>query len=249
MRTAGRLAAATLDMISTYVQEGVTTAELDRLCHEFVMDHGATPASLGYRGFPNATCISLNHVVCHGIPGERLLNEGDILNIDLAVILDGWHGDNSRMYTVGKISMRAARLIDVTHEAMMRGIAAIRPGATIGHIGAAIQQHVEAARFSVVRDFCGHGLGRVYHDAPNVLHFGRAGEGPVLRPGMFLTVEPMVNVGRSEVKVLSDGWTAVTRDRSLSAQFEHTVGVTETGYEVFTFSPAKFTNPSYVTVG
>lgn len=249
MRAAGRLAAATLDMIGAHVREGVTTAELDRLCHAFVMDHGATPASLGYGGFPNATCISPNHVVCHGFPGERRLNAGDIVNIDIAVILDGWHGDNSRMYTVGKISTLAARLIDVTYEAMMRGIAAIRPGATVGHIGAAIQHYVEAARFSVVRDFCGHGLGRIYHDEPNVLHFGQAGEGAVLRPGMFLTVEPMVNAGRPEVKILSDGWTAVTRDRSLSAQFEHSVGVTETGYELFTLSPAHFTKPPYVTAG
>jgi methionyl aminopeptidase len=246
MCAAGRLAAATLDMICAHVREGVTTAGLDRLCHEFVMDHGAAPASLGYRGFPNATCISLNHVVCHGIPGERRLNEGDILNIDLAVILDGWHGDNSRMYAVGKIKTLAMSLIDVTYEAMMRGIAAIRPGATIGHIGAAIQQYVEAAGFSVVRDFCGHGLGRDYHEAPNVLHYGCVGEGPVLRPGMFLTVEPMVNAGQPEVKILSDGWTAVTRDGSLSAQFEHSIGVTETGYKVFTLSPANLSKPPYV---
>jgi methionyl aminopeptidase len=245
MRTAGRLAAAALDMITVHVREGITTAELDRICHEFVLDHGATPASLGYRGYAHATCISLNHVVCHGIPGERRLAEGDILNIDLAVILDGWHGDSSRMYGVGKVSTRAMRLMDVTCEAMMRGIEAIRPGATIGDIGHAIQRHVEAERFSVVRDFCGHGLGRVYHDAPDVLNYGRPGEGPELRPGMFLTVEPMVNAGRPDVKVLSDGWTAVTRDRSLSAQFEHSVGVTETGYEIFTLSPARLTKPPY----
>ncbi len=245
MRAAGRLAAAALDMIAPHVQPGVTTAALDRLCHDFVLDHGGTPASLGYRGYSHATCISPNHVVCHGIPGNRLLDEGDIVNIDLAVILNGWHGDTSRMYAVGPIGIRAARLIDVTYEAMMRGIRAIRPGATLGDIGFAIQRYVEAERFSVVRDFCGHGLGRVYHDAPNVLHFGRPGEGLKLRPGMFMTVEPMVNTGRPEIKVLSDGWTAVTRDRSLSAQFEHSIGVTETGCETFTLSPAGFTKPPY----
>ncbi|SDE57076.1 type I methionyl aminopeptidase [Belnapia rosea] len=245
MRAAGQLVAAALDMITAHVREGITTAELDRICYEFVLDHGARPASLGYRGYAHATCISLNHVVCHGIPGERRLAEGDILNIDLAVILDGWHGDSSRMYGVGKISVRAGRLMDVTYKAMMRGIEAIRPGATVGDIGHAIQRLVEAERFSVVRDFCGHGLGRVYHDAPNILNYGHPGEGPELRPGMFLTVEPMVNAGRLDVKVLSDGWTAVTRDRSLSAQFEHSVGVTETGYEIFTLSPAGLTSPPY----
>lgn len=245
MRAAGRLAAATLDMITAHVREGIATAELDRLCHEFVLDHGATPASLGYRGYAHATCISLNHVVCHGIPGERRLAEGDILNIDLAAILDGWHGDSSRMYAVGKVSTRAVRLMDVAYAAMMRGIEAIRPGATVGDVGFAIQRYVEAERFSIVRDFCGHGLGRVYHDAPDVPNYGRPGEGPELRPGMFLTVEPMVNAGRPEMKILSDGWTAVTRDRSLSAQFEHSVGVTETGREIFTLSPAGLTRPPY----
>lgn len=245
MRAAGRLVAAALDMITAHVRAGIATAELDRLCHEFVLDHGARPASLGYRGYAHATCISVNHTVCHGIPGTRTLVEGDILNIDLAAILDGWHGDSSRMYGVGQVSTRAMRLMDVTHEAMMQGIAAIRPGATVGDIGFAMQRHVEAARFSVVRDFCGHGLGRVYHDLPDVLNFGRPGQGAELRPGMFLTVEPMVNAGRSEVKVLADGWTAVTRDRSLSAQFEHSAGVTETGCEIFTSSPAGFTRPPY----
>jgi methionyl aminopeptidase len=245
MRAAGRLAAATLDMITAHVRAGITTAELDRLCHAFILEQGAIPASLGYKGYAHATCISLNHVVCHGIPGGRVLVEGDILNIDLAVILDGWHGDSSRMYTVGQISTRAARLIAVTYEAMMRGIAAIRPGATLGDIGFAMQSHAEAARFSVVRDFCGHGLGRTYHDAPNVLNYGRQGQGAALRPGMFLTVEPMVNAARPEVKVLADGWTAVTRDRGLSAQFEHSIGVTEQGCEIFTLSPAGFTAPPY----
>lgn len=245
MRAAGQIVAAALDMITVHVRAGTTTAELDRLCHEFVLDHGARPASLGYRGYAHATCISVNHTVCHGIPGTRRLAEGDILNIDLAAILDGWHGDSSRMYGVGQVATRAMRLMDVTHEAMMQGIAAIRPGATVGDIGIAIQRHVEAARFSVVRDFCGHGLGRVYHDLPDVLNFGRAGQGAELRPGMFLTIEPMVNAGRAEVKVLADGWTAVTRDRSLSAQFEHSVGVTETGCEIFTTSPAGFARLPY----
>ncbi|MCI0754313.1 type I methionyl aminopeptidase [Teichococcus vastitatis] len=245
MRAAGRLAAAALDMITAHVREGVITAELDRLCHAFILEHGAVPASLGYRGYTHATCISLNHVVCHGLPGDRMLMEGDILNIDLAVILDGWHGDSSRMYAVGEIGTRAVRLIDVAYGAMMRGIAAVRPGATLGDIGFAIQSHVEAARFSVVRDFCGHGLGRTYHDAPNVLNHGQKGRGPALRPGMFLTVEPMVNAGQADVKMLSDGWTAVTRDRSLSAQFEHSIGVTESGCEIFTLSPAGFTKPPY----
>lgn len=247
MRAAGRLAAATLDMVTAHVREGITTAALDQLCHAFILDHGAIPASLGYQGYSHTTCISLNHVVCHGIPGERALMGGDILNIDLAVILDGWHGDSSRMYTVGKVGTRAARLIDVTYEAMMRGIAAVRPGATLGDIGFAMQSHAEAARFSVVQDFCGHGLGRVYHDAPNVPNYGRKGTGTALRQGMFLTIEPMVNAGRFDVKVLSDGWTAVTRDRSLSAQFEHSIGVTEDGCEIFTLSPAGFDRPPYRT--
>lgn len=245
MRAAGRLAAETLDMITPHVRPGVTTAELDRLCHDFIVAHGAVPATLGYRGYRHSCCTSINHVVCHGIPGERRLEEADVLNIDVTVILDGWHGDTSRMYAAGTPSVRAARLMDVTHEALMRGVAAVRPGATLGDVGHAIQAYVEGHRFSVVRDFCGHGIGRRFHEAPNVLHFGRPGEGPVLRPGMFFTVEPMVNAGRPEVKVLDDGWTAVTRDRSLSAQFEHMVGVTEQGCEVFTFSPAGLHKPPY----
>ena len=245
MRAAGRLAAETLDMITPHVRPGVTTAELDQLCHDFIVAHGAVPATLGYRGYRHSCCTSINHVVCHGIPGERRLEEADVLNIDVTVILDGWHGDTSRMYAAGTPSVRAARLMDVTYEALMRGVAAVRPGATLGDVGHAIQTYVEGHRFSVVRDFCGHGIGRRFHEAPNVLHFGRPGEGPVLRPGMFFTVEPMVNAGRPEVKVLDDGWTAVTRDRSLSAQFEHMVGVTEQGCEVFTFSPAGLHKPPY----
>ena len=245
MRAAGHLAAQTLDMVAPLVQIGTTTDELDQVCHDFILAHGAVPAPLNYRGFPKSICTSINHVVCHGIPGDRYLAEGDILNIDVTVVLDGWHGDSSRMYVAGQPSTRAARLMEVTYESLMRGVGAVKPGAALGDIGHAIQTFVEAARFSVVRDFCGHGIGRRFHEAPNVLHFGRAGEGPVLRPGMFFTIEPMVNAGRPEVKVLDDGWTAVTRDRSLSAQFEHMVGVTETGCEVFTYSPAGFDKPPY----
>jgi methionyl aminopeptidase len=247
MRKAGRLAAQVLDFITPYVKPGVTTDRLDRLCHGFIVDHDAIPAPLNYRGFPRSICTSINHVVCHGIPGDRALDQGDIVNIDITVILDGWHGDTSRMYLVGdKISVKAKKLVDVTYEAMMRGIAVVKPGARLGDIGAAIQSFAEAQRFSVVRDFCGHGIGRIFHDAPSVLHFGEAGTGPELRPGMFFTVEPMINAGRYDVKVLSDGWTAVTKDKSLSAQFEHTVAVTETGHEIFTLSPKGWTKPPYV---
>jgi methionyl aminopeptidase len=247
MRAAGRLAAETLDMIAGHIRPGVATATLDRLCHDFILARGAVPAPLNYRGFPKSICTSINHVVCHGIPGERRLESGDILNIDVTVVLDGWHGDSSRMFCAGPPSTRARNLIDVTYAALLRGVAAVRPGATLGDVGHAIQAFVEGHRFSVVRDFCGHGIGRRFHEAPNVLHFGRPGEGPVLRPGMFFTIEPMVNAGRPEVKVLDDGWTAVTRDRSLSAQFEHMVGVTETGVEVFTFSPAGLDKPPFPT--
>ena len=245
MRQAGRLAAETLDMITAHVQPGVTTAELDRICHAYITAHNATPAPLNYRGYPKSICTSLNHVVCHGIPGDRRLVEGDVLNIDVTVVLDGWHGDSSRMFAAGRPSTRAARLIDVTYDALMRGVAAVKPGATLGDLGHAIQSFVEGQRFSVVRDFCGHGIGRRFHEAPNILHFGRRGEGPVIKPGMFFTIEPMVNAGRPEVKVLEDGWTAVTRDRMLSAQFEHMIGVTEDGCEIFTISPAGLHKPPY----
>ena len=248
MRTAGRLAAETLDMIAPHVVPGVTTAELDRLCTRFIAERGAVAAPLNYRGYPKSICTSINHVVCHGIPGERRLENGDILNIDVTVILDGWHGDSSRMYVAGQPSTRAKNLMDVTYQALLRGVAAVRPGATLGDVGHAIQAFVEGHRFSVVRDFCGHGIGRHFHEAPNILHFGRPGEGPVLRPGMFFTIEPMVNAGRPEVKVLDDGWTAVTRDRSLSAQFEHMVGVTHEGCEVFTVSPAGLHKPPYASM-
>jgi methionyl aminopeptidase len=245
MRQAGRLAAECLDMITEHVRPGVTTGELDRLCHDFIVSHDAQPAPLNYRGFPKSICTSINHVVCHGIPGDRRLVDGDIVNIDVTVILDGWHGDTSRMYVAGTPSTKARMLMQVTYESLMRGVAAVKPGATLGDVGYAIQSFVESNRFSVVRDFCGHGIGRTFHAPPNVLHFGRRGEGPALRPGMFFTIEPMVNAGRPEVKVLDDGWTAVTRDRSLSAQFEHMIGVTEDGCEVFTISPAGYHQPPY----
>ena len=245
MRRAGRLAAETLDMIAEHVQPGVTTEALDDLCDAFMRDHGAVPATLGYKGYPKSSCISINHVVCHGIPGPKRLTEGDILNIDVTCILDGWYGDTSRMFVAGRLLRRAERLIEVTHDALMKGIEAVKPGNRFGDIGAAIQRHVEDNRMSVVRDFCGHGLGRVFHAPPNVLHFGRPGTGAVLEEGMFFTIEPMVNLCRPETKVLADDWTAVTKDRSLSAQFEHSVGVTAEGCEIFTLSPAGRFHPTW----
>ncbi|MBX3453315.1 type I methionyl aminopeptidase [Ferrovibrio sp.] len=245
MRKAGQLAAATLDYITPFVVPGVTTGKLDELCHNFMVENGGIPATLGYRGYSKSCCTSINHVVCHGIPGEKRLEEGDILNIDVTPILDGWHGDTSRMYHVGAVGVKARRLCDITYEAMMRGIEVVKPGATTGDIGHAIQKFVERERFSVVRDFCGHGLGRIFHEPPNILHYGRPGTGVPLRAGMFFTIEPMVNAGKFDVKVLSDGWTAVTKDRSLSAQFEHSIGVTETGYEIFTISPKGLHKPPY----
>ncbi|MGB4101578.1 MAG: type I methionyl aminopeptidase [Alphaproteobacteria bacterium] len=250
MRVAGRLAAETLDYITPFVQPGVTTIALNDLIEKFMRDHGAIPATIDYRGYKHASCISPNHVVCHGIPGEKQLQDGDIVNIDVTVIVDGWFGDTSRMYFVGdKISLRARRLCDVTYDAMMLGIKAVKPGATLGDIGHAIQSLVEANRFSVVRDFCGHGVGRKFHTPPSVLHYGQPGTGVVLRPGMIFTVEPMVNIGGYQVKVLSDGWTAVTKDKSLSAQFEHSLGVTETGVEIFTLSPTGLDRPPYALSG
>ena len=245
MRRAGRLAALTLDYILPYMVPGVTTLELDRLCHDFIVSRGAVPAPLNYRGFPRSICTSVNHVVCHGIPCEKTLRDGDIINIDVTVILDGWHGDTSRMFFLGDVGVKARRLVDVTFAAMWRGIRAVRPGATVGDIGHAIQTYAESFRYSVVRDFCGHGLGRIFHDAPNIMHFGRPGEGAVFEEGMFFTIEPMINAGRVDVKILGDGWTAVTKDRSLSAQFEHSIGVTASGYEVFTLSPTGLHHPPY----
>ncbi|KIX16682.1 type I methionyl aminopeptidase [Paracoccus sp. 228] len=240
MRAAGALAARILDEVGPMVAPGVTTGALDNFIRGRVTELGATSATIGYRGYQHASCISVNHVVCHGIPGDKSLKDGDILNIDVTVILDGWFGDTSRMYAAGKPSLKAQRLLQVTHDALMKGIEAVRPGATFGDIGAAIQTYAEERRMSVVRDFCGHGIGRVFHSPPNVLHFGRPGKGPVLEEGMFFTIEPMINLGRPETKVLADDWTAVTRDKSLSAQFEHSIGVTADGCEIFTPSDRFF---------
>ena len=243
MAAAGELAAACLDMLVPEARAGVTTQRLDDLARAFVLDHSALPACVFYRGYRHTICTSLNHTVCHGIPGERVLREGDIVNIDVTVILDGWHGDTSRMYAIAPGAPKAERLMDVTYEAMMRGIAAIKPGATLGDLGHAIQNYAEGERTSVVREFCGHGLGRVFHDAPNILHFGKPGQGEELKPGMIFTVEPMLNIGSPAVKILGDGWTAVTKDKSLSAQYEHSVGVTEDGVQIFTKSPAGIDQP------
>ncbi|MBI1386338.1 MAG: type I methionyl aminopeptidase [Rhizobiales bacterium] len=245
MRKAGRLAAAALDMLVEHIRPGVSTDNIDDLIVAFALEHGAVPATMNYRGYKRSCCTSVNHVVCHGIPSPKPLKEGDIINIDVTLIVDGWHGDTSRMYAVGEVSRRSERLMEVTYECLMLGIEAVKPGNTTGHIGEAIQRYAEQQRCSVVRDFCGHGLGRVFHDRPNILHYGTGGEGPVLKPGMLFTIEPMINLGRPQVKFLADGWTAVTRDRSLSAQFEHTVGVTETGCEIFTVSPAGLHRPPY----
>lgn len=237
MRVAGQAAALILDEVGPLVKPGIRTHDLEDFIRSRIEEMGVVSATIGYRGYQHASCISVNHVVCHGIPGDKILNEGDILNIDVTVIVDGWYGDTSRMYVAGKANRKAERLIEVTHESLMRGISAVKPGATFGDIGAAIQTYVEGQRMSVVRDFCGHGLGRTFHAPPNVLHYGRAGKGPVLEEGMFFTIEPMVNLGRPETKVLADEWTAVTRDKSLSAQFEHSIGVTSDGCEIFTLSP------------
>ena len=245
MHKAGRLAAEILDALAPRVVPGVTTAELDRAIEDMVNDAGAVSATIGYKGYQHASCISVNHVVCHGIPGPKVLKDGDVLNIDVTVIVEGWFGDTSRMYVAGKLPRKAERLIEVTHEALFEGIEAVRPGNTFGDIGHAIQSFVETHKMSVVRDFCGHGLGRVFHAPPNVLHYGRPGTGPQLEEGMFFTIEPMVNLGRPETKVLADDWTAVTRDKSLSAQFEHSIGVTSDGCEIFTLSPGGLFHPTY----
>lgn len=238
MRQVGKMAAQTLDLIEEFIVPGVTTKALDDKAFEIIRDLGGAPAPLNYRGFRGSICTSINHVVCHGIPGDRGLRDGDIMNVDVTVLYEGWHGDHSRMYGVGDVSVKARRLMDVTYEAMMHGIEIVRPGVTLGDIGAAIQAHAELHRMAIVRDFCGHGLGRIFHDTPNVLHYGRPGEGLALREGMFFTIEPMLNLGKPAVKILADGWTAVTRDRTLSAQYEHSIGVTADGYEIFTRSPS-----------
>ncbi len=245
MRKAGRLAAQILDEIGPMVQPGVSTAEIDDKVRELTLDGGAVPATLGYRGYAHSCCISINHVVCHGIPSDKTLKEGDILNIDVTPLLDGWHGDSSRMYFAGEPSLKARRLVDVTYECLMIGIEQAKPGNRVGDIGAAIQAHAEAHRYGVVREFCGHGLGRLFHDAPEVVHAARPGTGPLLKPGMFMTIEPMINLGKPPVKLLADGWTAVTRDKSLSAQFEHSIGITEDGCEIFTVSPKGLHKPPY----
>ena len=245
MRKAGALAARILDAMSDLVFPGQTTGAIDAKIEAMVNEAGATSATIGYKGYKHASCISVNHVVCHGIPGDKVLKDGDILNIDVTVVLDGWYGDTSRMYVAGKLGRKAERLIQVTHDALMKGIEAVKPGNTFGDIGHAIQAYAEAHRMSIVRDFCGHGLGRVFHAPPNVLHYGRPGTAARLEEGMFFTIEPMVNLGRPETKVLADEWTAVTRDKSLSAQFEHSVGVTSDGVEIFTPSAAGKFHPTY----
>jgi methionyl aminopeptidase len=245
MHRAGRLAAEILDALVPHVVSGVTTQELDDLVYKLTIEGGGTPATLGYRGYTKSCCISINHVVCHGIPGNKALKDGDIVNIDVTPIVDGWHGDTSRMFLVGDVPLKARKLVDVTYECLMLGLEQAKPGNRLGDIASAIQRHAEAHRYSVVRDFCGHGVGRLFHDSPEVVHAGRPGTGPELKPGMFFTVEPMINIGRPDVKLLDDGWTAVTRDRSLSAQFEHSIGITEDGCEIFTKSPAGYDKPPY----
>ncbi|EKD60909.1 MAG: hypothetical protein ACD_54C00492G0002 [uncultured bacterium] len=252
MRAAGRVAAEILDMVGDHVKPGATTGSIDDFIREEIVRRGVVSATIGYKGYQHASCISVNHVVCHGIPGSKVpgrssdvLQEADIVNVDVTVIVDGWFGDSSRMYVAGTPKPFAKRLIDATHEALMRGIAAVKPGNTFGDIGHAIQSYAESNRLSVVRDFCGHGLGRVFHSPPNVLHYGRPNSGAVLEEGMFFTIEPMINLGRPETKVLADDWTAITRDKSLSAQFEHSVGVTATGCEIFTLSPLGKFHPTW----
>ena len=245
MHKAGSVASKILDQICDQIYPGQTTIALDEFVREKIHDAGAISATIGYKGYQHASCISVNHVVCHGIPSSKKLRDGDILNIDVTVIVDGWYGDTSRMYVAGKLSRKVERLIDVTHSALLRGIEVVRPGSTFGDIGFAIQNYVESQKMTVVRDFCGHGLGRVFHAPPNVLHYGRKGSGPILEEGMFFTIEPMVNLGKPETKILSDDWTAVTRDKSLSAQFEHSIGVTNDGFEIFTLSKANRFHPTY----
>lgn len=249
MRKSGLLAAKVLDFITPYVKTGVATLKLNNYCHEFICDHGATPATLNYRGFPSSTCISVNHVVCHGIPSEKkILKDGDILNIDVTVILDGWYGDTSRMYTVGSLSRRSERLIQTTYNSLMESIKTVKPKAKLGDLGAIIQKHAHKARYSVVEDYCGHGIGKSFHEQPNVLHYGYKGQGLEIKPGMIFTIEPMINHGSKETVTLPDGWTVITKDRQLSAQFEHTIGVTNDGVEIFTKSPKELNCPPYIVL-
>ena len=243
MRKAGNLAARTLDLLVEHVKPGVSTSEIDRIAFDFIDSNSGLIAPLFYKGFPKSICTSLNHVICHGIPSNRILENGDIVNIDVTVIIDGWHGDTSRMFPVGKINNKAQKLIDCTYEAMMKGIEAVSPSARLGDIGAEIQNVADNKNYSVVRDFCGHGLGKVFHEYPNILHYGKKGEGEQIQTGMFFTVEPMINVGKYDVRMLNDGWTAVTKDKTLSAQFEHSIGVTQDGHEIFTKSPAGLDKP------
>ncbi len=246
MRKAGKLAAEVLDMIGDHVKPGATTAELDALCHRMILDNAAIPACVGYKGYAHSTCISINEVVCHGIPSSRALKDGDILNIDVTVIVDGYYGDTSRMYYAGTPPIKGKRLTEVTYDCLWAGINEVKPGNTFGDIGAAIMDVAHSAGYSVVRDFCGHGIGKVFHDNPSVMHFGARGQGYRLEPGMIFTIEPMINAGKWATKILDDDWTAITKDRSLSAQFEHSLGVTETGFEIFTGSPKGFEKPPYV---
>ena len=245
MRKAGSLASSALDMITNYIKPGLSTNKIDELCYEFIKDNGGYSAPLYYRGFTKSLCTSLNHVVCHGIPNERILEDGDILNIDVTAILYNHYGDTSRMFTVGKPSIKSMNLINITYESLMKSIEILKPGNKLGDIGHEIQTYVEKAGFSVVRDFCGHGIGDVFHQSPNVLHYGKKNSGQELQPGMTFTIEPMINAGKYEVKILNDGWTAVTKDKLLSAQFEHTVGITDNGYEIFTESVKNLKRPPY----
>ena len=242
----GSLAAEALDEVTSYVKPGVTTAKLDKICYEFIRDNGGHSAPLYYRGFPKSSCTSVNHVVCHGIPADKYLKEGDIVNIDVTSVVNGWHGDTSRMFFVGEVSVKSKKLVSATYNSMMKAISIIKSGIYLGDIGEAIQTYVEEKGFSVVRDFCGHGIGKIFHKPPNILHYGKKGEGAKLETGMIFTVEPMINEGLYNTKLLKDGWAAVTKDKSLSAQFEHTVGVTNDGFEIFTKSKKNYKQPPYL---
>ena len=245
MRVAGKLAAETLDEVTPFIKPGITTNKIDKICYEYIRDNGGYSAPLFYRGFKNSLCTSLNHVICHGIPSERVLEDGDILNVDVTAIVDGYYGDTSRMFNIGKISVKAKNLIDATYQSMMNAIKILKPGIKLGDIGYEIQSYVEEKNYSVVRDFCGHGISNTFHEPPNILHYGKKNTGVELKPGMTFTIEPMINIGKYESKLLNDGWTAVTKDKSLSAQFEHTLGITENGYEIFTESVKNYTLPPY----